>query len=505
MEEVSKMTHRSPDVEPGACFVRAEAQLWVKSIASIRFRRRSLLPGRAAERRTRRTLSQRIIPVLVAAFVVFPLAGCLGFRPANTALERHDPTRGYRPSQRSQHRDAGKIIIYLAFSGGGTRAAAFAYGVLEELRDTRIAVDGVQISLLEEVDSISGVSGGSFPAAYYGLFGDRIFEEFEPRFLKRNVQRALLLRALRPWNLLRLFTPWLSRSDLASSYYNDKVYDGATFADLAQAEGPLIRINATDLSSGDRITFSQDTFDIICSDLDGFPISTALAASSAVPMLLSPITLQNYAGTCGYDPPEWVKEALANRHTDPRRNRSAQTFMNFTDAERKKYIHLVDGGISDNLALRPAIDFVTAVGGIEKARQIVGAEMPDHLVVIAVNAETDPNPKIDLSSASPSFASLMSSVSGSQIRRYNFETLLLVRDMVRGWGRDLSTADHPVTSHMVYVGFDEVEDEEERQYLKWLPTSFVLKDREVDRLRQAGRRLLRDSPRFQQLLQVLKD
>ena len=462
-------------------------------------------PERGRSRRRRRPLARRLVPVLVVAFAVLPLAGCVGYRAANTALEQYDPAHGYRPTDRRQHRDSGKIIILLAFSGGGTRAAAFAYGVLEGLRETQIAVDGIEVSLLEEVDSISGVSGGSFPAAYYGLFGDRIFEDFEARFLKKNVQRALLFRALRPWNLLRLFTPWLSRSDLASGYYNDKIFDGATYADLARAKGPLIRINATDLSSGDRFTFSQTTFDIICSDSDVFPISTAVAASSAVPMLLSPITLKNHAGSCGYDPPEWAKEAIENRHTDPRRNRSAESFLKLSDAERKKYIHLVDGGISDNLALRPAIEFVSAVGGIEKARQIVGVEMPDHLVVIAVNAETDPDPKIDLTAASPSFASLMSSVSGSQIRRYNFETLLLVGDMVRGWGRDLSTDDHPVTSHMVYVGFDKVEDPEERQYLKWLPTSFFLKDLEVDRLREAGRRLLLDSPDFQELLQALKE
>jgi NTE family protein len=469
-------------------------RLWIKPIASTRSRRGLALP-----------LRQRIIPALVAAFISLPLAGCLGFHPINTALERHDPTRGYRPSQRSQVRDSGKLIIYLAFSGGGTRAAAFAYGVLEELRDTQVSVDGIQMSLLEEVDTISGVSGGSFPAAYYGLYGDRIFEEFEPRFLKKNVQRALFLRMLRPWNLVGLFTPWLSRSDIASDYYNDEVFEEATFADLAQAKGPLIRINATDLSSGDRFTFNQDSFDVICSDIAKFPISTALAASSAVPMLLSPITLQNYAGTCGYDPPEWVKDALANRHTHPRLNRSAQSFLNFNDAKRKKYFHLVDGGISDNLALRPAIDFVTAAGGIERARQISGVEIPDHLVVIAVNAETDPDPEIDLSSASPSFTSLMKSVSGSQIRRYNFETLLLVREMVRDWGRELSTDDHPVSSRLIYVGFDELDNQEERQYLKWLPTSFVLKDRQVDRLRKAGRQLLRDSPQFQELLQELKD
>ena len=91
-------------------------------------------------------------------------------------------------------------------SGGGTRAAAFAYGVLEGLRDTPVVVRGRSERLLDEVDVISGVSGGSFPAAYYGLFGDRIFEEFEERFLERNVQRALILQALRPKNLLRLLT-----------------------------------------------------------------------------------------------------------------------------------------------------------------------------------------------------------------------------------------------------------------------------------------------------------
>ena len=87
----------------------------------------------------------------------------------------------------------GDTVIYLAFSGGGTRAAAFAYGVMEELSATQIAIGGERRSLLEEVDTISGVSGGSFPAAYYGLYGDRIFQEFEPRFLKKNVQRALTL------------------------------------------------------------------------------------------------------------------------------------------------------------------------------------------------------------------------------------------------------------------------------------------------------------------------
>jgi NTE family protein len=441
---------------------------------------------------------------LVAALAALPLAGCVSLSGANTALEQYDPAHGYRTFDAAQHREPGRSVVYLAFSGGGTRAAAFAYGVLEELHDTPISVDGEPKTLLDEVDTISGVSGGSFPAAYYGLYGDRIFQEFEPRFLRKNVQGALLLRALRPWNLLGLMTPWLSRSDLASSYYHKRVFDEATFADLTEAGGPRIHINATDLSSGERFTFNQNSFDLVCSDLDVLPIATAVAASSAVPMLLSPITLKNYAGSCGYEPPQWVVEVLEDADENERRSRAVRNYMRLRDAEHKSFIHLVDGGISDNLGLRPAIDFVSAAGGIEAARRVHGVEVPDRMVIIVVNAETDPDPRIDLTAAAPSFASLMNSVSGGQIRRYNFETLLLTKSLLEQWGHDLSSEEHRVTTHMINVSFDALEDPDERRYFKRIPTSFTLSDRQVDRLREAGRQLLRDSPVFQRLLQELR-
>ena len=83
------------------------------------------------------------------------------------------------------------LLLYLTFSGGGTRAAALSYGVLEELRKTEVVIDGKKRRLLDEIDGISSVSGGSFTAGYYGLFGDRIFEDFESKFLKKNIQGAL--------------------------------------------------------------------------------------------------------------------------------------------------------------------------------------------------------------------------------------------------------------------------------------------------------------------------
>jgi len=98
-----------------------------------------------------------------------------------------DPNAGYRLTTRLAHSKDNRVI--LAFSGGGTRAAAFSYGVLEFLRETEVTTrTGNRIRLLDEVDVITGVSGGSFTALAYGLYGDNLFADYEQRFLKRDVQ-----------------------------------------------------------------------------------------------------------------------------------------------------------------------------------------------------------------------------------------------------------------------------------------------------------------------------
>ncbi len=91
-----------------------------------------------------------------------------------------------------------QTFFVLSFSGGGTRAAAFSYGVLEELRRTGVPVAGRRRRLIDEVDLITGVSGGSFTAPAYALHGERLFSEYEERFLKRDVQGALAWRTLNP-------------------------------------------------------------------------------------------------------------------------------------------------------------------------------------------------------------------------------------------------------------------------------------------------------------------
>ncbi len=430
--------------------------------------------------------------------------GCAGFRAENGPLESFNPELGY--GKQDAQRLGGEVLLVLAFSGGGTRAAALSYGVLEELRDTVVVVGGERKRLLDEVDVISSVSGGSFTSAYYGLYGDRIFEDFEERFLRRNVQTQLLLQLLRPKNWFRMMRTFFSRTELAIEYYDQKIFDEATFADLGAAGGPLIQINATDLSVGNRFTFVQRQFDMICSDLSTLKLARAVAASSAVPVVFPALTLKNYAGTCGYARPPWLEEALQARREHPRRFYNASIMQGYLDAEKRRYIHLVDGGISDNLGVRAFLDTMITAGGASSALRWIGLERPRQIVFVVVNAEVNPDQGIDLLASAPSLRAIVSSVSGVQIHRYNFETLTLLRASMEQWAREFPPDERGegVQFHLVELAFDFLEDPEERHYFNNLPTSFNLPDEAVDRLQEAGRRLLRESEDFQEFLGRLR-
>src|SRR6185369_2151330 len=129
----------------------------------------------------------------VLATVVL-LAGC-ATRPVNPRLAEASPDKGYTFQTRQKHFKSQDNLVILAFSGGGTRAAAFSFGVLEFLRRTEaVGPNGNRVRLLDAVDVITGVSGGSFTALAYGLYGDKLFAEYEQRFLKRNVQGELVSR-----------------------------------------------------------------------------------------------------------------------------------------------------------------------------------------------------------------------------------------------------------------------------------------------------------------------
>jgi NTE family protein len=452
--------------------------------------------------------------VLLALLVV---AGCAHY-PINQPLKEYRPGAGYRIAHVKPEENSDNILFYLTFSGGGTRAAALSYGVLEKLKGTEVTVYGKKHCLLDEVDGISSVSGGSFTAGYYGLFGERIFQDFESKFLKKNIQGALAVRALfNPIDWVKLFSGTFGRSDLAAQYYDKHIFERGTFGDMAARTGPLIVINATDMTSGTRLGFTQDVFDIICSDLSGFPVSRAAAASSAVPMILSPIALRNYAGTCGYKLPEGFEGMLKGRAISERRFYLANNFAVYLDSKKKPYIHLVDGGVADNLGLRAILDRVILRGSVWLTIKGTPRENVHKVVMIVVNAETETDSKWDRVETIPPFGAMFSSYSSIAIERYNQETLALLKESVKSWAAEIRTqrckggavSTEPgscgdIKFYVVEVKFDALKDEAERRYFKRLPTSFKLPAETVDKLREVADRLLDESNEFQRLLRDLK-
>lgn len=406
-----------------------------------------------------------------------------------------------------------ELILYLTFSGGGTRASAFSYGVLKTLKNTEISINGKKRRLLDEVDVISAVSGGSFTAGYFGLFGDRIFQDFESKFLKKNIQGALERTVFNPFNWARYSSSTFDRSDMAAEYYDKHVFEGGTFGDIAARKGPAILINATDMVSGIRIPFTQDAFDVICSDISRFPVARAAAASSAVPGLLTPIILHNYAGTCGFKMPEELEKVEREHDITKRRFHHINNIEPYLDANKTKYIHLVDGGVADNLGIRAALDKILASGGLWKTLKSVGRENVHKVGFIVVNAETEVDSKWYSSDHNPGLAAMISSYSSIAITRYNFETIMLLRKSFDEWTEEVQKnrcSGKPISMepgscgdikfYLIKVKFDALKNEEERSYFKHLPTSFNLSNEEVDKLRDAASKILSESKEFQQFL-----
>jgi len=466
------------------------------------------------------TVARFALLFLVAPILL--LAGC-ATRPVNPPVTSTDPTGGYRLLPRLQQNLANEkeSLVILTFSGGGTRAAAFAYGVLEVLRKTEVVTPRGRARLLDAVDVITGVSGGSFTALAYGLYGDKLFDEYEKRFLKRNVQGELTARFLSPSNWGALWSATWGRSEMAAQLYDDILFNGATFADLKRGNGPLIMVMTTDLSSGSRFGYVQPQFDVICSDLMAVPLSRAAATSSAVPIVLSPVTLNNYGGTCGFKFPAWM--AAASDPNNPARPaaralKRMEEMESFANGKDRPYLHLVDGGLADNLGMRAVLEVLEEFEALRMRGIKTPLDNVKRIVVVVVNSLSVPKNTWDQSERPPGTFEILIKATGVPIDRYSFETVELMRDMIARWdlirrirespaldaAKDPSLAavlQGPSTRlYAIDVSFPQLKDTAEFDYLNDLPTSFVLPPEAVDRLRGAAATILLESPDFQQLL-----
>ena len=451
----------------------------------------------------------RLVRLTLLCVAVF-LAGCdrQAQYPINPPLAHQDLKEGYRIQRvKADPDNPGDVLVMLTLSGGGTRAASLAYGTLEALRDITLPMGGRSRRLLDEVDIINAVSGGSIVAAYYAIHREGIFRDFEARFLRRNVEMDLKKKL--GANLIRLGSPRFGRSDLFAEYLDEQLFEGRTFADLSRGPlRPFVVINAADLSTGARFPFTQGQFDLLCSDLGSVPIARAVASSAALPPYFTAITLWNYAGTCNAVQPPGLAAALsepAGTHGQSARVREVRSYQ---DRSRRPYVHLVDGGLIDNLGMRGPIDFAAENAGFFELADALGYHGLTHAVFISVNAETAPDLTVDKSAETPSFWQVLRALE-LPVNMQSVETSEQLHASFDRWREEIrlrrplgsSRAFDPTPRfYFIDVSLNAIPDEKERESFMRIPTSLTLDDETIDRLRAIARRLVLDSPDLKQLI-----
>ncbi len=435
-------------------------------------------------------------------------SGCASFFVADTTPlppDRLEPVGaerisrgGYRIDSLPPSAEAPDLIVIVAMSGGGKRSASFGYGALKGMRAVMVPTDVGPRSLLSQVDVISGVSGGSFPAAYYGLYRDKTFDQFETDFLYSDTNSYIYGVYLLPWNWTWLVDPEVGTNDFMDRVYDRTMFHGATFADLEARGRPLIAIGATDISYGTPMLFTQEYFDLICSDLSKLPISRAVAASNGFPGLFSPVTLTNRAKACDGRTPGWLRRVTPEQRQNPlsRSGVEARRAERYLDADTTRYLHLSDGGVSDNLAMRGAGAMMQVLSAADiRARGFLGVR---RLLLISIDGQGTQDSSIARRKEVVGVLALLGLVSGGQIDSYNFETMNTVTEQMQRLAvalRNARCAQGPmvdgkscgdVQAALIHISLAGLPESPEQKQLLAIPTGLTLTRSDVDLLVTAG-------------------
>jgi len=279
--------------------------------------------------------------------------------------------------------DADGYFVGLSLSGGGSRSAAFSAACMFQLE---------RVGILQKVDYISTVSGGSLPGAYYCLHGS----EWNPGNVQAKMVHEfatdLIVQTFYiPWNWCALMFGDFNRSDILAQAFDDVLFSrggkSMTFKDL-RPDRPRLLINTTDLQSGRRWIFANESFNQINSDLANYPIAYAVAASSAVPVVLHPVVMHDFATIY------------------------------------PRSLQLVDGGVADNLGIVTLVE--TYTNQVELAqKEHLPDPYPHGAVFVVVDSRVRYN--ADMSGSNPGWLDVLRSVmrltSNSLLNRVSSATM----------------------------------------------------------------------------------
>lgn len=283
----------------------------------------------------------------IAALAALALvAGCAAVNRPINAPKTDGPNAPLVDVSRASTPDD-SVFVGLAFSGGGHRASAFAHGMLRELQAAGRGPDAPN-GLLDHVRLVTGVSGGSVTAAWFGYAGPKGVDSFRERYLLQNGEKYMANTAVNPVTLVRGLSGGANGRRTFARVLDEQLFDKATFGDLRRRSDILTWINASDVANRTSFLFSPETFDALCSDLSRLPISEAVAASAAFPLVFSPIVLKAHTERCNYREPDWLTAARHNPEATETLRAHGRVLELYSDPERMKFVKLLDGGITDN-------------------------------------------------------------------------------------------------------------------------------------------------------------
>jgi hypothetical protein len=218
-----------------------------------------------------------------------------------------------------------------------------------------------------------------------------------------------------------------------------------------------------------------------------------------------------------------MEEASKDLLDNPPRFNRARIARSYLNKDERTYIHLLDGGVADNIGLRSVL---VALGSNDLPWNLpnkMNQGKIKKIVVIVVDARTEPKTTMDKTARSPRLTKIIDTIATVPMSNYSFETVQELFKTFDEWRKDSQNYDDckdvldkkcpganmpakppaPVDTYGIYVGFDQIKDQKKREYFLNMPTTFSLKKEEVDDLRGIGPKILDDSKEFQRLLKGL--
>jgi predicted acylesterase/phospholipase RssA len=415
-----------------------------------------------------------------------------------------------------QRGEGSSTIVGLAFSGGGTRAAAFAYGVLGELARTPSPRERGR-DLIDHVGLVTGVSGGSIIAAYFGLKGRDALTDFRQRYLDQDLM-AELRTSIDLTNISRALGGGVNDDSRLRNWLNANLYHDATFGTLLARRRPVVLINATDIYNRTPFVFEPATFAAMCSDLTGYPIAAAVAASAAVPAAFAPVVLETFPGQCNAPLPEGMLRAARDPFTSPQLHAFARA-LERSRIGAVKYIKLLDGGLVDNFGLSSLTITREVAGTPYGPLQPNEAVNLRRLLFLVIDAGVGPGGQWSQTLEGPAGGALVSAVVDVVVEANSQSSFAAFEATMRSWREQMVRWRCGLRSEEVArlrgrsgpwncndlkitvgrISFGQL-DAERAKILNAVPTSFSLPPDAVDALTSAGADALQANPTFQAFL-----